>query len=225
MKTNTLTKQWVVRPLATIALITGLALGQSAQASTVTAAESPNSFSKWNSAWDVVYLPGNGIIQYDNGNGTIDDLTADQVRLTGATNGGGNSFTRMTTAAGSNNGLGYKVTFNWDYLTLDPPSSFDPFVFINDLVLGVSEKVTVDAGPASQSGLAGLAFFNIADLAMWGFALQSVDGLYNSASVIISGVQLTALKPPSAVPLPPALLLFGTAIAGLGFFRRKKQVV
>jgi hypothetical protein len=67
MKTNTLTKQWLGRPLVTIALITGLALGQSAQASTVTAVTGPNSFSMWDFSWDVNYAPGTGMIEYDNG--------------------------------------------------------------------------------------------------------------------------------------------------------------
>jgi hypothetical protein len=181
MKTNTLTKQWLGRPLVTIALITGLALGQSAQASTVTAVTGPNSFSMWDFSWDVNFAPCTGIIEYDNGDGTIDaasGLAADTVRITGDDSGtppgGFNSLTSMTTAYPVNGG---DVTFSWSYELQDSLNGFDPFVFVSDLLVGVTGLQVVADG---SGAMAGSAFFSLTENAIWGLAVRSLDGTYGT---------------------------------------------
>jgi hypothetical protein len=225
MKTKPFTQNRLIRPLVTIALIGGLSLAQVAQATTVTAIESDSSFNLWSIdgitdfSWDVVYAPGKGIIEIDNGLGTVNDVAADAVRITGDNSAAGRSLTRMTTDAPAGGG---DVSFDWSYATaLTDLPEFDPFVFIASLVAGDVGLVTVttDGGAISQMGN---AILSVADMAIWGFAIDSDDGLWGSASVTISNLRFAGAQT-SVVPLPPAFLLFGSAIAGLGFIRKYKQ--
>jgi hypothetical protein len=65
---------------------------------------------------------------------------------------------------------------------------------------------------------------------LFGFSIFSIDNAFGAASVDISNLTFCTAcdangRPPvSAVPLPPAFLLFGVALAGLGFVQKRKQL-
>lgn len=207
--------------------IASLGLAGQAQATTVSAAAGINSFSFFDDingdaiAWDVLYTPlvTSGVIEYDNGAGTVDDVAAGHVRLTGNNLGTGISFTQMTTT--NDEAFGINVSFDWDYTTSDLLAEYDPFVFIKDL-LSIDPLDFVEV--TLTGATAGNAIFQVASMAQWGFSQDSDDGLWGAGITDISNLSFTqASVGPSPVPVPPALLLFGTAIAGLGFARRKRQ--
>ena len=124
----------------------------------------------------------------------------------------------MTTAYPVNGG---DFTFSWSYELQDSLTGFDPFVFVSDLLVGVSGLQVVADG---SGAMAGSAFFSLTENAIWGFAVRSLDGTFGPGIATISKLSLAPGQIPS-VPLPPAILLFGDALAGLGFVRKKKQVV
>jgi len=123
------------------------------------------------------------------------------------------------------------ITVTWDYFTFDDLTSFDPFVWLLD---GAATTITDDAlavgcdidGIAGDDGLCQSATtdFEVVAGTVFGFALLS-DNLFGGglyvADVVLSDLSFTAFGG-NPVPVPPAFLLFGTALAGLGFFRKKK---
>jgi hypothetical protein len=182
-----------------------------AQAAYVDATPGVSSFSLWDISWDVSLNGGDGSVQYDAAVG------AEAIKLTSPTAPG--PATQVTTNAPTGEGA---VSFNW---FVEPEAQFDPFLFIQDLVVGdvhdVRFETIVAGGCAPPFCAAGNALFSISDSALWGFSLASLFG--GSASMVtISNLGFAAARP-SEVPLPPAFLLFGAALFGLRFLKRHKQ--
>ena len=130
------------------------------------------------------------------------------------------SLTSMTTTAA----VGGSISVNWDYLNSDFPE-YDPFVWLYDDGSGLTMTEITD--PLGDFGQVGLWTETVVTGALFGFGILSLDNLYGFADVGLSDLLFTAAGPDGrpdvgVVPIPPALLLFGTALAGLGLFGRKK---
>jgi hypothetical protein len=115
------------------------------------------------------------------------------------------------------------VSFDW---VVSPDAlNFDPFLFIQDLLVGDTHDVRIEAASSMACSppwcASGNASFSIPEGALWGFSLASLFG-GQATMVTISSLEYAAARP-GEVPLPPAFLLFGAAIFGLGFVKRRKQ--
>ena len=123
------------------------------------------------------------------------------------------------------------ISVDWDYFTGDVFAEYDPFVWLYD---GVATTITNDAlgffddGSLDDGIQFGTFSATVAAGVDFGFAILSDnyfgDGL-SGADVGLLNLNFVAdpfqANPPTAAPVPPAFLLFGTALAGL-FFRKKK---
>jgi len=190
-----------------------------AQAAFVEAAEGPDSFNLWGPvgeefSWSVNHDGGDGKVEYD--------VTAETVRITGSDDQSEMpTNTEMTTT-----GAGI-VDFNWIYSTTDTlfGVGFDPFIFIRDLL---TDPVTfVDLTQEGLTDETAGVFTSRGNVilevgALWGFSIDSFDSSFGAGIVTISDLSFAGAQP-SPVPVPPAFLLFGTAMASLAYVRRKKQ--
>jgi hypothetical protein len=143
----------------------------------------------------------------------------------------GNPIQYDVTIEGSNNGSGkyseaamYTTTttggvvnFDWNFQNTDPDSTFDFFVFIFDLATDSFTRVATGTRGADH------AQFTVEANSMFGLSIDTADNIGGAAFVDIRNFDFAANGgAPSAVPVPPALFLFGAAIAGLGFVQKKK---
>ena len=117
------------------------------------------------------------------------------------------------------------ISVAWDYFTDDAPAGFDPFIWlVNDVANATS--ISNDAlGTGAQDGM----FSQHVDAGtLFGFAMttdNTFGGGCCAADVVLSNFSFISDFGGNPVPVPPAFLLFGTALAGLGFFRKKKAAV
>jgi len=229
-----ITTSRLIRPLIGLALIAGLSAGQVANAAmiNVTAASADKTFALWGLNWTADFNAGaasNGTVSYNDACVYAADCATPTVgaSITGDNSGGGASYTEMyadAPVAGS-------VKFDWSYQTTDAypadplnPAS-DPLFFINGGFFELTGSCASDGSVCS--GTTGPVAV-IAGLLSFGLSIDSIDGLFGPASVAISNfvfLDADGRPLPSPVPVPAAFLLFGTALAGLGFMRKKKAVV
>ena len=185
-------------------------------------------------AWTPEYgFPGTGEINGIDSDGTFVSPTGTSVTIKGSDDGSGEGDpTAITTA--TSNGAG-TVSFDWDYLTRDAFAGFDPFVWLVDdgsgltrtsitdgTVIETSPDVFVGSGAQAQSGSESIF---VTAGSIFGFSLDTFDNKFGTGEfgfVTISNFQFDDGFAGNVVPVPPAFLLFGTALAGLGFFRKKK---
>jgi hypothetical protein len=162
------------------------------------------------------------------GSGEISRSGSNTATIRGSDDGSGFfDPTQMTSTStlGLGSGVG-DVMFNWDYTTGDTDSLFDPFVWlyaadgdINNLTI---TNITTN-GITNQNGF---WTFAVAAGSLFGLSIDTADNQFGNGEfgfVTISQFAFDdgfgAVTP---MPVPPAFLLFGTALAGLGFFRKKK---
>lgn len=121
---------------------------------------------------------------------------------------GGNVGPNNTTyldVAGANVVLG----FNWSYHTDDFIPFFDSAGYV---VNNIFHQLTNDNGPNDQSGLAILV---IAAGQNFGLYVQSVDQQFGRGDIAVTAA--------TVAPVPAALSLFATGLAGLGWLARRQR--
>lgn len=181
------------------------------------------------------------------GDGAISRSGSNTATIRGSDDGSGFfDPTQMTSTStlGAGSGVG-DVSFSWDYTTGDTDSLYDPFVWLysatnidadNDGVLDdltvtsittAGEVVDVDGDGILDPEQSGIWSFAVAAGSLFGFSIDTADNQFGNGhfgSVTVSNFAFDDgfAGNPNAVPVPPAFLLFGTALAGLGFFRKKK---
>jgi len=174
--------------------------------------------------WDTTFPPaGNNDGYIATSLGGDSDAAVGDVQIVGSDTGlfATHVSSAMTTVIQESG----EISVDWDYFTLDPPAGFDPFVW---LLNGVVQDITnFDLFSNNQQVGTFMTSVNVGDI--FGFAILTDNLLAepfpgaNSADVGLSGIQFGDLSGNMlATPVPPAFLLFGTALAGLGIFRRKK---
>lgn len=161
--------------------------------------------------WNTEFHTGDGSI----GTGDEANVGAD-LTITGSNNHSGvNAETFMTTTASTD---GW-ISFNWDYTTFDPPSVWDPFLWLYGSTLEtVGETFITDVVVANQSGF--WEFFVTAG-DVFGLSILTDNFQFTEGAFVdITAFTFSALGV-SPVPLPAAFLLFGIGIAGLSLVRKK----
>ena len=107
------------------------------------------------------------------------------------------------------------VSFDWDYRTNDEGPEYDPFGW---LLNGTFTQLTDSRGAGAQSGS---TMFAVVVGDIFGFSAMSTDSQLGSSLTTISNFSAPEVSV-SAVPLPAAAWLFGSALLGFfGFSRRK----
>jgi hypothetical protein len=169
-------------------------------------------------------VPNNGSINYTNDDSIVisgsDGVSSTPTMLT-----------QMTTSAAINNASGAFVDFTWNYATLNVPAipAYDPFFFILDTsqlsgtqaLPNSGDLLDLGGSPTQQNSASIFIPYN----SIFGFAIKTLGNENNLAVVTITDFSLSLVPgQPNPVPVPPALLLFGTALAGLGFMRKKLTV-
>jgi hypothetical protein len=153
----------------------------------------------------------------DNAGGVVDTSAAPaSITLTSGNSGiAGDTFFTIAAAAAET------ISFNWSYVTNDlwGQSGTDAFGYVINGNVTTLIDPNQDFTIPTQSGTATFAV-NAGDV--FGFNANTFDGLYGSSVTVVSN--FTA-APVSAVPVPGAAWLFGSALAGIGaVFRRNKPV-
>ena len=160
------------------------------------------------------YAPNNWTLTNSNADGFVDTSNAPgSISLTGGNNWSYESGQTAYTTTAAVNSL---VSFNWYYSTTDWEPYYDPFGF---LLNGVFTELTDPWGSQSQSGTYS-TLLNAGDI--FGFAVNTTDNSYGSASVTISDFEATQVPEPASVL---GLLAFGALGAGAKLKRNKKQDV
>ena len=195
-------------------------------------AGSTGSFSFGGATWDTSFTPtGNNDGSIRTGPEANSDplkapIALGEVQITGSDTGTQldipvRSLTTMTTTIAQ----GGTISVDWTYTSgiLDPAEN-DPFIWLLD---GMVQLPFIYG--ADTTGVETGTFTTVVDAgALFGLSIAS-DNLFGAplfqANVVLSNFTLTDLNGSNLVPVPPAFLLFGTALAGLGFFRKKKAAV
>ena len=161
------------------------------------------------------------------GNGVISRSGTNTATIRGSDDGSGFfDPTQMTSTStlGAGSGEG-DVSFAWDYTTTDTDSIWDPFVWLyaaDGDINNLSITSITTSGITNQSGLWSFA---VAAGSLFGLSIDTVDNEFGDGEfgfVTITNFAFDDGFAANPVPVPPAFLLFGTALAGLGFFRKKK---
>ncbi len=218
----------LIKPLIGLAMLAGLSAEQVANATPVT---TDGQFTFADLLWDATFDGGYGSIVVDdptvgtaiiNGHEndptcTVDGANATPICVTG---------TRTTTMTTGIDKTG-TISFDWLYNTEDSGGSFwDPFVILND------ELITLYPTDGGNSGSFSIGVL-LGDILTFGLGIQS-DSFGGTGHVAISDFCYGPAgdpncefggQPPNPVPVPGALVLFASAMAGLGFMRRRKQAV
>ncbi|WP_347987778.1 hypothetical protein [Methylomonas sp. AM2-LC] len=146
----------------------------------------------------------------DNAGGSVDLSNAPlSITLTSG-NSGIQGDTLLTTTAS----VAETVSFNWSYVTNDlwGQSGTDAFGYI---VNGVFTQLIDPNQDPSIPAQSGIASFNVNAGDVFGFDANTFDGLYGSSITVVSNF--------SAVPLPGAFWLFGSALVGVGATVRRNK--
>lgn len=149
----------------------------------------------------------------DNAGGTVDTSTApNSITLTsGQTGVGGDTFFTITAPNAET------ISFDWSYVSNDYTgiSAFDPFAYvINGQVTTLTNDLQyLSSNPSPDQS--GVAVFNVNAGDVFGFNANTFDGTGGGAVTVVSNF--------SAVPVPGAIWLFGSAIAGLGCVSRRNH--
>ena len=159
----------------------------------------------------------------------------------------GESFAGFAAGTDGSNGGGIDISWDPNVLTLTDLANVDRSLFPGDSFFGQDGTLTagklVDLSVASLGGTT-LAAFDIATLTFTakGAGSTAIDlelgslnvgkdvwtdssGINDVMPTFVDGsVTVTGgTTPPPAVPVPPALLLFGSGLIGLGSIARKKK--
>lgn len=134
--------------------------------------------------------------------------------LFGSDNGSGANYTYYTATASANK----TFTVNWIYTTNDCCGSYwDPAGYV---VNGVTHQLSTDTPFNSDSSYAGQndtsGSFVVSVLAGWTYGMYvfTQDGLAGRADILVT---------PSETPLPAALPLFISGLAGMGLLGWRKK--
>ena len=210
-----ITTSRLTKPLIGLAIIAGLSVGQVANAALIDASTTDKTFNAWGLNWTAVFdtfAPSNGNVSHD----------ASGVTITGDNSAGGYSSTEIwgdAPVAGS-------VIFDWSYTTADANGAGnDPLFYIEGTTFTPFD-LSVSCTTFPCTGTTGPVAVT-AGLFSFGLSIDSVTGQDGLASVDISNLNFLDAdgKPIGAVPVPAAFWLFGTALAGFGFMRKKKAAV
>ena len=220
-----------MKKVLAIVLFIGMAGQANAAIYTV---DSPGSFLFGGFSWDTSFSPTenqNGSIRNGPEANSVDGeapIALGEVQITGSDTGTQldipiRSLTTMTTTIAQ----GGTISVDWTYTSgiLDGADN-DPFLWLIDNVVQTPFIYgNLGTGIGVQSG----TFTQAVDAnTLFGLSIAS-DNLFGApdfqANVVLSNFTLTDLNGSNLVPVPPAFLLFGTALAGLGFFRKKKVAV
>ncbi len=152
----------------------------------------------------------------DNAGGSVDVSNAPTlITLTSGNQGqaGDTFFTNVASAAET-------ISFNWSYVTNDlwGQSGTDAFGYVINGNVTTLTDPNQDTSIPTQSGTATFAV-NAGDI--FGFNANTFDGFYGSSVTVVSNFNAA----PAAVPVPGAVWLFGSALAGIGsVVRRNRQL-
>ncbi len=224
---KSLKNMWQVMPL----LAVGILAGSPSQAAVVTldAMDSGQVIQwggfSWTTEFNPASLTGGTGAPLNTGTIAYDDANSDApLTITGSGAAGSVNqavavgISTEATAAGT-------VFFNWDFVSIEP-AFFDILYWVND---GVDTTLT-NVFLGSQSGTADgsvVDAFAVNANDLFGLSLISQTNNETFATATISDFAFTPFGGTGGggvpVPVPPTFLLFGTAVLGLGFFRKMKQ--
>jgi len=154
------------------------------------------------------------------------------VRIFGSDTGieaNGPGLSSISTTIGPVSGT---ISVAWDYIA--GPGTLaenDPFIWLlgGDPLLALTPQSIAGFDGLSAAPQSGTFIQHLDAGALFSFGILTLDNLFGDgefASVSLTGLEFTAdIGGMNPVPVPPAFLLFGTALAGLGFFRKKKAAV
>lgn len=180
-----------------------LLLGVTWQAQAITVTDSGDMFAFGGLDWTAGFYDGGTFIQTPPAGGT-GDITTDDAQAVTLQTATGPAWAQMITQVGPNGGF---IEFAWELL-----AGSDVFYILN----GAFFNVPGSSGAFDPFGI------SVAANDMFGLAVFSQQDV-NNVLQITQFSYLAGAPQPGAIPLPPAFLLFGAALAGLGFVRRKKQ--
>jgi hypothetical protein len=243
-----ITASRLAKPLIGLAMIAGLSVGQVANAAMMdvqdTSPVADKTFNLWGLEWTAQFgsfggTPSDGTVSYNNACPNAADCPDPTVgaKITGDNSGSGDPTATEMMAFAPSVGT---ISFDWTYQTTDtgpaPPEptdplnrDADPFFLLKDNSTSIFD-LNASFGTCDALGLCtgSLAPLSVAmGLFSFGLSIDSVTGENGSAWVEISNFEFLdeSGRPIGAVPVPAAFWLFGTALAGLGFMRKKKAAV
>jgi len=147
----------------------------------------------------------------DNAGGTVDTSNAPaSITLTSGNSGAGGDTFFTTTAVAAET-----ISFDWSYVTNDlwGESGTDAFGYVINGAVTTLINPNQDFTIPTQSGT---AVFTVNAGDVFGFDANTLDGWGGSSVTVVSNF--------SAVPVPGAIWLFGSAIAGLGAVSRRGKI-
>jgi hypothetical protein len=157
-------------------------------------------------------IPGDGVIRTD-ADATVFCATCN-LTIDGSNNGSG---VYQETAMYSTAVTDGTLDFDWAFTNNDI-ADWEFFFWINTGTGDGSRELTALASAGSESFVVGAG-------SLFGISIDTRDNTLGNSFVDISGFEWTAAGGNTgAVPVPAALWLFGTALAGLGFMRKKKDL-
>ena len=199
------------------ALLLGMASQSQAQIIDTTGTNFNYADLTWTSSFQ--YFSGPGGDPTLPADGTINtnlDAFNGELEIVGSDNGTG---VYSEVAMYSNSGLtGGTLDFSWAFTNTDTLAGFDIFFWINEGTGTATRELTNLAEAGFESMVVGAN-------ALFGLSIDTRDNIGGPAFVDISGMTWTAAGGEvGQMPVPAALWLFGSALAGLGFMRKKKDL-
>jgi hypothetical protein len=199
------------------ALLLGLTSQAQAQIIDTTGTDFNYADLTWTSSFQYFSGPGGDpLLAADGTINTNLDAFNGELEIVGSDNGTGvYSEVAMYSTTGATGGV---LDFSWAFTNTDTLAGFDIFFWINEGTGTVTRELTEFASSGLESMVVGAN-------ALFGLSIDTRDNTGGPAFVDISGMTWTADGGQvGAMPVPAALWLFGTAIAGLGFMRKKKDL-
>ena len=223
-----------------LGLIVGLGVAQNAAAANLLVnggfevpVQGPPNFATFNVPAGSSLITGWNVVQgnvdlatdanYGPGNNTLHLTSVQDIDLIGDTNGSGGVFGGLSQSFATTIGQTYRLTFDYSHNpgTASPTGSYAAQVSVADGHAPANSIFSVEVsqanGPAPWVGFS-KDFIAISDLTL--LSLISTRGGFN-AGIFLDEVSVDLVN--SAVPVPGALPLFVSGLAGLGWLAHRRR--